>query len=669
MLIFITALLVLLVSGGLAFVTRKTPRISTILGAVGCVLGCIIGLIPAITYLNGGHFDVIRWTWNIPYGSFFIGLDGLSAVFLALIFGLGALAAVFGIEYTANLHNQDPSVGTSWLFFNILIASMALVVVAQNGMLFLMAWEIMTISSFFLVVHDGEKKSVRKAGIIYLIAGQIGTVFLLVFFLILGAHVGSMDFDRIMLAFSLPISSKWILFFLALIGFGTKAGFIFLHVWLPEAHPAAPSHVSALMSGVMIKTGIYGLIRILGFLAPIPVAWGGILVVIGILTGLGGIIFAMAQHDLKRLLAYHSIENMGIITLGLGLGLIGNSIGSPALTALGATGAIFHVINHAIYKGLLFLEAGVIRQRSGTLEMDRLGGLFKQIPLIGFLFLTGSIAICGLPPLNGFISEFLIYFGALKGGTELHSTELLFCLISIPALVLMGGLSVVSFSKAFGVVFLGEPRSHIVTGIHKPGICTYTPLVLLGLICIVISLTAPWMANLIFSILKETSLFSASLARVDGALLFKPLIFISFISAFVIILICTVYAVMSVLYKRRPSLSAITWNCGYDSPNVRMQYTASSYAQPFTEFFKSLLRTHKQSPALLSYFIQKAAFKSETPDPVLKFYSHFSTWVHLQISVLRHFQHGRLQLYTTYILITLIVLLAWGVGLPPGFLP
>ncbi len=309
---------------------------------------------------------------------------------------------------------------------------MTLVLVARNAVLFLSAWELMAVSSFFLVTFEHERESVRSAGWIYLVATHLGTGFLLAFFILMGRETGSMNFDVWAAQGIHTQGLAGILFLMAVVGFGTKAGFMPFHVWLPEAHPAAPSHVSALMSGVMIKTGIYGLLRAFTFLGAPPLWWGWLFIGIGLSSGVLGVLFALAQHDLKRLLAYHSVENIGIIALGIGVGLLGQNTGSPALVALGFGGALLHVLNHALFKGLLFLGAGAVAHSAGTREIDRLGGLLKQMPWTAATFLIGAAAISGLPPLNGFVSEFLIFLGAFKGGISGGGELPCHCLPSLP---------------------------------------------------------------------------------------------------------------------------------------------------------------------------------------------------------------------------------------------
>ena len=375
----------LFVGTGVVALFGGSARWSTIVGAGGVVIGSLIGLGAAVPVFLGGPPAVLHLSWEVPYGSFVVALDALSAFFLLPIFLLSAAAAVYGSEYL-QVYRDTKHLGASWFLFNVLVASMTLVVIARNGILFLMGWEVMALASFFLVTFEDEQASVRQAGWVYLVATHMGTAFLLALFILLGREHGSLDFDQFTVS-----AGPGLLFLLAVIGFGTKAGFMPLHVWLPEAHPAAPTHVSALMSGVMIKTGIYGLVRILTLLGPPPMWWGWVLCGIGLSSGILGVLFALAQHDLKRLLAYHSVENIGIIALGLGIGLIGLHAGVPVLAVFGFGGGLLHVVNHALFKGLLFLGAGAVLHATGTRDMEHLGGLLKRMPWTGFSFLIGAV--------------------------------------------------------------------------------------------------------------------------------------------------------------------------------------------------------------------------------------------------------------------------------------
>ena len=488
MFLILLAVSILVLSGFLALLLGRQARRATVIGVGGAVLGCLIGLVPTISALWTGRVETFSCAWQVPLGSFFVQMDALSAFFLLPILGLSIVAALYGGQYLMAYRSRK-DLGAAWFFFNLLVASMVMVALARNGVLFLLAWEIMSLASFFLVTFEDEKESVRQAGWTYLVATHLGTAFLLVLFLVLGRQAGSLDFDRFVAASASISPVAGVVFLLALIGFGTKAGFMPLHVWLPEAHPAAPSHVSALMSGVMIKTGIYGLLRTLTFLGQPESWWGWVLIGIGLTSGLGGVLFALAQHDLKRLLAYHSVENIGIIALGLGAGVLGLALNQPALAVLGLAGGLLHVLNHALFKGLLFLGAGAVIQATGTRDIDHLGGLIRRMPWTAAMFLTGSLAICGLPPLNGFVSEFLIYVGAFEGiglpGVSVWGAA------TIAGLAMIGGLAVACFTKAFGIVFLGEPRSDQARHGHEVGWVMLAPMAVLALGCVAVGFLAP----------------------------------------------------------------------------------------------------------------------------------------------------------------------------------
>src|SRR5216684_667046 len=468
-----SAVLIALLSfgvGGLgAIVFANRGRGSTFFGVGGVLIGCLCGIVPAVRVVLGEPSQSLRWAWDVPYGSFFLELDPLSGFFLIPVFVLCALAAIYGAEYLEAYRGRK-ALAPPWFFFDLLVASMVVVILARNGVLFLMAWEMMALSSFFLVTFEDEKESTQQAGWIYLVASHIGTAFLLVLFILLGRANGSLDFDR----FSAS-SGAGLLFVLAVVGFGTKAGFIPLHVWLPEAHPAAPSHVSAVMSAVMIKTGIYGLVRVMLLLGAPQAWWGWVLCGIGLSSGVIGVLLALAQHDLKRLLAYCSVENVGIVALGLGVGTIGLSAGLPAVAAIGFAGALLHVLNHALFKGLLFLAAGNVLHSTHTREIDHLGGLLRRMPRTGAIFLIGAVAISGLPPLNGFISEFLIYLASFKGAMTLDGVNSVPMLATIAGLALIGGLAAACFTKAFGIVFLGQPRTRRAELAHEAGLPMLMP--------------------------------------------------------------------------------------------------------------------------------------------------------------------------------------------------
>lgn len=647
MFLFLASLFILAAGAALSLipVSGKGGGHGSILAAAGSGLAAFSALLS----LFGGGWDR-SWPWSIPMGSIHIGMDGLSAFFVVPIAAISSLAAVYGRGYLKEEGDGRRASG-SWFFYNILILSMLLVVCARSGLLFLVAWELMSLSSFFLVMFHREKEEVVRAGLTYLVATHLGTALLLVMFLLLDR--GGMEFSR----FGLEGGSAAVVFVLAVAGFGTKAGLIPMHVWLPEAHPAAPSHVSAVMSGVMIKTGIYGILRVLTFLGPPLPWWGWLLLLTGAVSGILGVLFALAQHDLKRLLAYHSVENIGIITLGLGIGVLGLSFGSTAIAVLGLGGGLLHVVNHAVFKSLLFMGAGSVAHAAGTLEIDRMGGLLRRMPMTGGTFLAGSAAISGLPPLNGFVSEFLIF---CAGFTAVISRGPLLPAgaVAIASLALIGGLASACFTKAFGIIFLGEPRTQRVSGSRESSKAMVVPMVILAGLCMVLGLAAPWLfpflAPALSALLPEgfavelPGWAAASLqgvAGLGGVLIFLVLVLVLF---------------RAFLLKGRGVRRSDTWGCGYLAPNPRMQYTASSYAWPTVNMFRMFLRPVREVEDPEGFLPASAALKSHTPDVFLEgFYVPLFLWVRRAASLLRWMHQGQTHYYVLYIALTALVFLAW----------
>jgi len=644
---------------GLAALGARRPRMATRLGSGGVILGSLIGLVPVIRVLASGSAEAVTYAWSVPYGSFAVGIDPLSAFFLLPVLGVSALAALYGTEYLTPYYGKY-SVRGHWFFYSLLVASMSMVLVARNAVLFLVAWELMSVASFFLVTFEHHKESVRDAGWTYLVATHVGAAFLLAFFVLLGNEVGSFDFDRIC-AFGVPTSAG-VLFLLSVVGFGAKAGFLPLHVWLPEAHPAAPSHVSALMSGVMIKTGIYGILRTLTFLGPPSPWWGYVLVAIGLTSGIIGVLFALAQHDLKRLLAYHSVENIGIIALGLGVGVIGAGIGSPALIVLGLCGGLLHVLNHAIFKSLLFLGAGSVFHGTGTREIDLLGGLLKRMPWTGVTFLIGAAAICGLPPLNGFVSEFLIYLSAFRGGAVNDAAVVGTLSAVIAGLALIGGLAAACFAKAFGIIFLGEPRSDL-SRTHEAGWAMRLPMGVLAAGCVLIGLLAPLTLRLMAPVVAQLAPLTQNTVRAELMAAARPLAVVARGACGLLAMIGALALLRRRLLARRTIGEGVTWDCGYAQPSPRMQYTASSFAQPLTDFFRIFLWTERRISRPSGLFPRSAALHTFTPDTYReKLYAPVFRGVVWGLSRLRWLQHGRVQLYMLYIAVALMALIVWKLG-------
>jgi len=661
MILLLLALALPLAGGLLAFVLSRRPLAATVAGVVGTAGGGLLGLAFAVTALAGKTYAPVRVRWDVPYGEFHLAVDPLSAFFLAVIFGLSALSAVYGGPYLLTYRDRK-RLGAPWFFFGLLVSSMALLVTARNGMLFLIVWEVMAIASFFLVTFEHERAEVRSAGWTYLIAAHLGTACLLVMFALLGKEAGSLDFDAFA-GLSLVPGTASAVFLLALAGFGAKAGFVPFHVWLPQAHPAAPSHVSALMSGVMIKTGIYGILRVLTFLGPPPLWWALALMAIGASSGILGVLFAIAQQDLKRLLAYSSVENIGVIALGMGVGLWGQSQGQPVVALLGFAGATLHVVNHAAFKGLLFLSAGSVLHATGQRDMERLGGVLKSMPLTGVAFLVGVVAIIGLPPLNGFLSEYLIFRGSLAGAAASGSTGVVGLMVVAGALALIGGLALACFAKAFGTVFLGAPRSEAAHHAHEGGPGFWLPMFALAGVCLAIGLLPFWGVRIALPAAAQLTGMPLADAVAQVAPVSGPLGKVAIASGVLVAVAGGLALFRWMLLRRRTVTSAVTWDCGYEAPSPRMQYTASSFAQPLTVAFSNVLQQQQRLRKPKGYFPGEASFRSETPDVFEhRVYRPVLNLVELGSLRLRWLQQGRVQLYLLYIFITLVALLVWRLG-------
>ncbi|HPW56256.1 MAG: hypothetical protein KA072_02630 [Thermoanaerobaculaceae bacterium] len=656
MTLVLLAIGVLVATGVAALPVRCGTRAGTVTaaGAVGAAT-LVVG--PALRAMLGASLPGIKRVWSVPLGTFSLGIDALTGVFLLIIVTIGALGAVYGVPY---LTRTAPGrrLGVPWCMYNLLLASMLVVVTARDGVLFLVAWEVMSLASFFLVTFDDRTEEVREAGWTYLLATHIGTAFLLAMFLLI-AEGGPLSLEAQVVR-PTPLAS--VAFVLALVGFGTKAGFWPLHVWLPQAHPAAPSHVSAVMSGVMLKMGVYGLLRVLPLLGPPAVWWGWVLVGVGAVSGVGGVLFALAQHDLKRLLAYHSVENLGLIALGLGLGTLGLASNLPVMAALGFAGALLHVVNHAIFKSLLFFGAGAVVAATGTRDLDQLAGLGRRMPVTARTFLVGSAAISGLPPLNGFVSELLIFLAALAGISERTAGVVAPAAAVLAALGLIGGLAAACFAKAYGVSFLGEPRQPLAA--HDPAPPMRRVMVLLAALCALIGLGGAWVVpGLTAAVATLVRVPFLELQPVLGGDVGRILAAVGALGAFFWVLVLVLLRLRKAVLGEREVGASPTWDCGYAAPSPRMQYTASSFAQPLVELFRGVLHTHHDVAPPHGIFPRTARLATETPEVVeVGFLRPLFAAIARLAQRLHVLQHGRVQLYVLYLALALLALLVWQLG-------
>ena len=656
---FLVAILALILGGAVAAVFRSRLRLGQLAGQAGAVGGCAIGLAGAVRVLVSAQTESLSAGSFMPGGAIHLQIDALSAFFLLPVFGLSILTGIYGGAYLAG-RGERRGAAASWFHLNLLTAGMAGVVVAHDGLLFLVAWEIMALSPFFLVIFDDRQAAVRHAAWTYLAATHLGTAFLLGLFVLLGGLAGSSDFDAYGAALRANPTLGSVVFVLALVGFGAKAGIVPAHVWLPEAHPVAPSHASALMSGAMIKIGIYGLVRILAMLGTPQPWWGWVLIAIGASSGVLGVLFALAQHELKRLLAYHSVENIGIILLGIGLGVLGLATGMPALAAIGFAAGLLHVVNHSIFKGLLFLGAGAVQHGAHTLELEELGGLLRRMPWTGTTFLIGSAAIVGLPPLNGFISEFLLFYGGFVAVIQPAASTAVAGLVAIVILGLISGLAAACFAKAFGIVFLGSPRTIEAEEAHEVAPSMRTAMVVLALLCGVIGLAAPVIVAALANVLAAATSLPPDSIHSELAPVASSLTVTVAISGVLILLVLAVWLMRARRLASRAVGRGPVWGCGYLFPSPRMQYTASSFAQPLTTQFHLFVRNRERLEPPQGYFPRAASYSSDSGDPWLRLlFAPTFRWFDRLATRLGVIQRGHIHVYVLYVAATLVALLVW----------
>ena len=639
-------------------VPRKAKHYTYILSAFGSVNFIIAGL-----YLSSG---MQVHPPSIPISSvleFSIQGDALAGFFVTVISVLTLSVSIYSIGYTKNTGNS----GLLGFLYNLFILAMYAVILSGNIITFLISWETMSVVSYFLVTFDRNEKS-AKAGLLYAVMTHVGTAFLIVLFLVLYKYTGRMDFSGMRTAAAgIPDGLKVLVFIFSIVGFGTKAGIIPFHIWLPRAHPAAPSNISSLMSGVMIKTGIYGFIRIsMDLLGQGPEWWGIAIIVLGAISAVIGVLYALMEHDIKKLLAYHSIENIGIILLGIGSSMMFRSNGLYDLSAIALVAGLYHTLNHALFKGLLFLGSGSLMHATHTRNMEEMGGLIKLMPYTGLLFLIGSVSICALPPFNGFVSEWLTFQALLLGFHAPSITAKIISPLGGAALALTGALAAACFVKAFGISFLGMPRSRHAQDAKESSPSMIAGMAILGLLCLlagifpgtVIDMISPAVlgltgsgGNISYNGFLSVSQTSASLSP----------------SAIFILMVCIgVAAVAFVLAAggKRKTVYADSWDCGMHSLTSRMQYTATAFTKPVRLIFKRIYLPKRElsiSYILKPLFVKSLKYSGEiTPFFERYIYEPLTGFIHNAAGKARMLQSGNLNLYLGYILITLMLLLVFG---------
>ncbi|MBQ5828717.1 MAG: NADH-quinone oxidoreductase subunit E [Alistipes sp.] len=522
------------------------------------------------------------------FGYEYFAVDRLSALFLVIIAIASIATVIYSRGYLAGYFGRYSSAHFSLHYTALvtLVASMMCVVLASGGFSFLFSWELMTIASFILILFEANRQETRRAALNYLVMMHIGFMFLVAGFVMLFNATHSSSFDAIEYYFKL--GNPLPLFVVLFIGFGMKAGLFPMHIWLPEAHPAAPSHVSAIMSGVMIKTGIYGVVRLMQAIdanTELLYTIGLIVLLSGIVTGLWGVIFAAMQNDVKRLLAYSSIENIGVILIGLGIAAVGHAAGSDLIGMCGMCGALLHTVNHSLFKTMLFFGAGNIYSKMHTTTMNRMGGIAKHMPLTAALMAFAVAAICALPPLNGFVSELFIYIGMFNGISDGH--EVLYSVAGIIALSLIGGIVVLAFTKLYGVVFLGSPRSHEVAETQEVDGCRIGAMAIPAAFILFIGLF-PQYAILPIARVAEAVTASDNMMVIDHMM--PTLQTMSLISWILIAVIVALFLLKRRAQRSRTITEGPTWGCGFTALNTKMQYTGESFSEGLENIGKPFMK-------------------------------------------------------------------------------
>jgi len=583
---------------------RKASIAAHLLLITGLILGFAVSFSTLVfSNLSSQSFSA----FGIPNELF--RFDALGLFFLCIVQLVAIPTTIYSYSYLKHYLDEGKSIRSNLVFYAILLISTQMVVIANHAVLFLVCWEMMSTSAYLGMVFEKEKREVQKGAFYYLVISHVVVFLLYIFFFLLHHQTNSWLFSDFHIS---PESGNLFiaLYILSLIAFGMKAGFMPFHFWLPRAHPIAPTVFSAFLSGIIIKSGIYGILRTFQFLNPTPEWLGWLVLVVSMISAIFGVWYALAQHDIKKLLAYHSVENIGIIGIGIGIGFIGSAYQSIPIQMLGFGGALLHTLNHAIFKSLLFIGSGVIYKNLGTRNIELMGGIVHRGKYFVMLFLIGSIAISGIPPFNGFISEFIIYNGFFTTAKELKNYYPLLMLISAVGLAFVGGLAVACFTKINSIMFLGSERKEV-KHFHV-SIYEYLSLGIFALLCVVIGFYPQPFIGIVNKVLNHGFVpgnSASELLKINW--FFISLIFMTVLSGVLLF-----YFWKSIVQKKYGSRVSAAWGCGYGGLTPRMQYTASSYADELNEISQTVLVYHKKMKVPEGVFPIEGAFESHSDDLV-----------------------------------------------------
>ncbi len=624
------------------------PKLKSIAAVIAVISNAAASLIPAWNALGGLPTEILLQGSPIT-GLIAIRIDSLSAWFILIINFTSITGVLFGSGYMKSYADRKSNLSLHWILFITFHASMLWVCVLQNSLIFLTAWEVMSISSMLLVIFEHQNTNTLKAGINYLVQMHISVAFLTIGFIWIYFSTSSFDFKAVQEYF-LHNPSIW-LFILFFIGFAVKSGFVPLHTWLPEAHPAAPSHVSGVMSGVIVKLGIYGILRMVFYLAHDQLLLGEIILSLSIATGLYGILNAAMRFDIKKMPAYSTVENIGIVGIGIGMGLIGSGIENSVLIIFGYGGALLHSLNHSLFKSMLFYSSGSVYQQTHTRDMEKLGGLIHKMPHTAVFYLIAILTAVGLPPFNAFVSEFILYSGFLEGIKSVDTTAVFLMISGIAGLALIGGIAVLTFTKAFGVIFLGSPRSEHTEHAHEVSFVMRLPQYLIIAVIVFIGIFPQFFYDKAISVLISST---ATKDFVDFSVADSVIETITMVGRFSMIFIIVSAVLIFIrfkLVKQKPSSIAETWGCGYTAANTRMQYTGKSFSKTLGKLLNFLLKEEKKYIEIRADELHPS---KRTHDSVYLDFAE-SRFVNPAVKRLNHFlnyfqfiQNGKTQQYVLY---------------------
>ncbi|MBK5293443.1 MAG: hydrogenase 4 subunit B [Acidobacteriia bacterium] len=670
---FLGGLILYAASGVVGLAAARHRRLARIAACALASLGALLEGIASLAVILDARETFIAIPSGLALVQYTFRLDPIACYFNLALAVVTLAISIYSFGYLDGFAPQKP-LGVFCFFYALLLISLTVVFTAANALLFLIAWEMMAVAAYFLVSFDHEKTENRRAGLLFLVMSHVGTGALILAFLLLGTWAGGFDFATFHLArHSLTPLRQGTLFLLFFFGFGVKAGMVPVHIWLPAAHPAAPSNVSALMSAIVIKTGIYGIIRVSFDFLETPPLWAGLLVLFaGIASAILGVLYALIEPDLKRMLAYSTIENAGIILMALGATLVFQSYGRPMLAGVALIACLFHIFNHAVFKALLFLSAGAVVHATGTRNMERMGGLIRPMPLTALCFLIGAIAISGLPPLNGFVSEWLAYQALLGGfGSTPSLTRMVFP-VAGSLLALTGALAAACFVRAFGIGFLALPRSSQATQAHEVHVSMLAGMGFLAALCAGLGLGA----NLLLPIFDPLTVallgvqMSGNLTMAGGIALSSGsprggTVAPAALAGLLVLLSLLAGVLLATWWRRGRRVQGPTWDCGLPGLTEYNEYTATAFSKPLRMIFAVLYQPRREILAefeVSAYYPTSVRFETEV-DPAFEthLYSPLKDWIIARANWLRTMQTGSIHAYLAYIFVTLILLLLFGV--------